>query len=76
MVAGGLNENNDVLASTALFDPVENVWPTTSDLPTPRFSHTSVLLSDGRVLNVGGADASFQLIPSVDAYDPSTSEWS
>ena len=71
-----MNEDNSVLSSTELFDPVENVWSTGSDLLTPRFSHTSALLSDDRVLIVGGADDSYQLISSADVYDPSTAEWS
>lgn len=44
-----------VIASVDVYDPATNAWETAHDLPTPRFSHTALLLHNGRVLVLGGA---------------------
>jgi len=41
-----------------------------------RARHTAVLLTDGRVLVVGGEDANGEPLDSTEIYDPSVREWS
>src|SRR6266550_4422657 len=55
-------------------------WEFTGSLHTPRYYHTATLLSDGRLLVIGGATNSPQTFPdpgtpSVEAYDPATGTW-
>src|SRR6266700_2818024 len=55
-------------------------WEFTGSLHTPRYYHTATLLSDGRVLVIGGATNSPETFPdpgtpSVEAYDPATGTW-
>jgi N-acetylneuraminic acid mutarotase len=46
------------LNSSELYDPDTGKWSFTDNLNTPRSSHRAILLSDGKVLLVGGFDGS------------------
>src|SRR5437762_813454 len=55
-------------------------WEFTGNLHTPRYYHTATMLSDGRLLVIGGATTGPQTFPdpgtpSVEAYDPATGTW-
>jgi N-acetylneuraminic acid mutarotase len=58
------------LASAELYDPATQQWTATADMGTARVNHTMTLLSDGRVLVVGGGDATDAR--SAELYDPGT----
>lgn len=54
-------------------DPVR--WRTVGFLESPRFGHSATLLSDGRVLVLGGENLDGDEIRAAELYDPSTEEW-
>jgi len=72
------------IASAELYDPKTGRWSSAGSLSVPRFAHTATLLSNGRVLIVGGnsavPNASFPdgagALSSAELYDPRTNTWS
>ncbi len=62
--AGGAVAHPDPTASRA-----------TSPLAEGRSHHTATLLTDGRVVVVGGETSSAEPIASIEAFDPSTESW-
>jgi WD40 repeat protein len=68
LVTGGLDSNNQALASAELFDPTTDTFtPTTGAMETIRSGHTATLLSDGTVLVAGGSGGT-----TAELYDPTT----
>ena len=59
------------LASAEIYDPSSGTWSGTGGMATGRVQHTATLLSDGRVLVVGGVSNR-----ATEIYDPSTENWS
>ena len=51
-------------------------WTFTGSMHDARTLHTATLLLDGRVLVVGGQDASGNSLHSAELYDPNTGNWS
>jgi hypothetical protein len=77
LVAGGGNINNynaSLFASAELYDPATGTWTTTGSLATARVIHTSTLLSNGKVLIVGG-NGPPNYLASAELYDPTTGTW-
>jgi N-acetylneuraminic acid mutarotase len=64
------------LSSAELYDPATGVWIQTGALSVARYAHTTTLLSDGRVLVVGGAvnDAGTST-RSAEIYNPISGTW-
>jgi hypothetical protein len=74
LVAGGCTTDGCDLGSAGgataeLYDPVRGTFGPTGDLTVSRDSHQAVLLSDGRVLLIGGWGAT-SVLSSTDVYDP------
>jgi N-acetylneuraminic acid mutarotase len=63
--------------SAEIFDPVAKSWSLVADMPEARSGHTATLLSDGRVLVVGGTGGIEErpTIPGPELYDPVTNTW-
>jgi hypothetical protein len=55
LVAGGYDNQGNVLASAELYDPATQTFSATGNMQSPRFRHTATLLNDGTVLIAGGA---------------------
>jgi hypothetical protein len=62
-------------AAAQLFDPATGTFTSTGTLGTPRGGHGAALLSDGRVLVVGGYNNTDNYA-SAELYDPGTGEFS
>ena len=78
LVVGG-NDNDNILDSAELYDPVTGMWSVTGRLNKPRTGHTTTLLLDGSVLVVAGDTSnapSFGPGGTAELYDPSTGTWS
>jgi trimeric autotransporter adhesin len=64
------------LADAFLYDPTSDAWSAAAPMLGPRYSQTATLLTSGRVLVVGGDDATgFFNLPTAELYDPSTNTW-
>ena len=78
LVAGGVDNADEALATAEIYDPIKRAWRYTGSFEGPRFYHAATRLADGRVLVVGGSSDDFFLtaIGGATVYDPGTGTWS
>ena len=60
------------LRSAEIYDPDTNTWSHAAPMSIARSEHAAALLSDGRVIVVGGASGNDS---SAEIYDPATNRW-
>jgi hypothetical protein len=74
LIAGGVGEGFQALASAELYDHSTRTFASTGSMITPRYLHSATLLADGRVLIAGGTqDVNHgSSVFTVEIYDPST----
>jgi hypothetical protein len=77
LVVGGKSDNR-LLASAELYDPTSGTFTLTGSLSAVRYKHAAVLLTDGTVLVMGGANErdEFGRYRSAERYDPATGTFS
>ena len=77
LAAGGF----DLMSSTGftnvaeLYDPSTGKWTVTGSMNNARYFHTSSVLSNGKVLIVGGYNYNYTTFNGAELYDPSTGTW-
>lgn len=87
LVAGGVESSTadpgTVLASAELYDPATNTWMPAAPMPSARANQSAILLSDHRVLVIGGLDRIFDIssspttgLSTAELFDPATDSWS
>lgn len=75
-IAGGSNDNQ-ILDSAELYNPVTGIFSVTGSMTTPRVGARAVLLNDGRVLVTGGMAVDLKSphwapLKTAELYDPHT----
>jgi hypothetical protein len=71
LVTGGLDNNNQAIATAELFDPISGTFMATKgNMKTPRAHHAATLLNDGTVLLTGGVDGSGTPLASAELFNP------
>jgi uncharacterized protein (TIGR03437 family) len=79
LAAGGSSAAfRPMLQNTAeLYDPATNTWTLTGEMTTPRVTHSTTLMANGRVLVSGGSsDGNTIVLAQCELYDPATGRWS
>ncbi len=85
LVAGGFAVPfpSSSLTTMELYDPTTNSWSAAAPMIGSRTGHTATLLTDGRVLVVGGLSIALReggffpsRAPSAEIYDPVSNRWS
>jgi len=74
--AGGVDNNNNLLASAELFSTSSGTWTLTGSMAAARQVFTAVLLKSGKVLVAGGLGAGNAILAAAELYDPTTGTWS
>lgn len=77
LIAGGQFSSGGVsiegtTAGAELYDPSTGAFAPTGSMATPRDTFTATMLSNGKVLVVGGGDGSGQAVATAELYDPVT----
>ena len=72
LIAGGQTSGAESVSKTDIFDPATNMFSAGPELSTPRQGLTAHVLTNGKVVLIGGA-AYGSSTNSVDVYDPVTS---
>jgi N-acetylneuraminic acid mutarotase len=77
VVGGGRQDTYDVsMADVWRYFPDIDVWRTAGSLAVSRLGQSTVVLTDGRVMVVGGSDPSGGVLVSSEIYDPVSNTWS
>ena len=78
LVCGGFSVssgNSSYLDTCELYDPSREVFAPGPSLNVPRTGGTAIVLSDGRVVLIGGRSAPGQATVSTEIYDPGANTW-
>ena len=73
---GGVDNNNNLLASAEVYSPGPGKWALTGSMGEARELFPAVVLASGKVLVSGGLGASSTVLAGAELYDPTTGAWS
>ena len=76
ILAIGGRQGSGALAAAELYDPATETWAAAGNLAAPRTKHTATVLSDGRVLVVGGESSAVDFLATAELFDPVAGRWS
>ena len=77
LLTGGQGSRGEMIRSADIFDPASGKFQPTGDMVMARVKHAAALLSDGRVLIIGGtAVGGSERFSSTEIYDPRTGRFS
>ncbi len=76
LIAGGMDENNNLIATTEIYDPMNDSVSASGDMNIPRRDFRLTLLHNNKVLASGGIDKDGNPIATLEIFDPSTGKWS
>jgi N-acetylneuraminic acid mutarotase len=74
--AGGVDNNNNVLASAEVYSPGPGTWGLTGSMAEPREYFPAVVLTNGKVLVSGGLSTGSTVLAGAELYDPTSGTWS
>jgi hypothetical protein len=79
LVVGGMDDKGLDVASAELYEPVTNQWSSAGSMTTARFGQTATLFTSGinagKVLVMGGSNASNAALTNAELYDPANNTW-
>ncbi|MEM8933801.1 MAG: kelch repeat-containing protein, partial [Acidobacteriota bacterium] len=75
LMAGGVGTGGEILDEVQLYDPVDRTFETLAPMTVERSEHAAVTLHSGRILVIGGRNASGALA-QVERFDPISRRWS
>lgn len=73
--------NRAILASSEIYNPINNSWMPAADLSEARYAFNLVLLPNGHVLAIGGARnwdccwTEYSFVGELESYDPVQNQW-
>jgi len=73
---GGVDNNNNLLASAEVYNPGPGTWSLTGSMAQPREAFAAVVLANGKVLVSGGLGAGNTVLAAAELYDPTKGTWS
>ncbi len=80
LVAGGLDDGANFLASAELYDPIARTWTGTGAMNDSRIRHQAATITAGpqagKVLVSGGVTSGPIILASAELYDPVSGTWS
>ncbi len=75
LIAGGVDENGNIIGKTEIYNPISNTLINTGDMNIPRKDFRLTLLHNNNVLASGGIDKDGKVISTLELFDPLTGKW-
>lgn len=75
LIAGGVDENNNFIEDTFLYNPITDELVKAGKINVPRKDFRLTLLHNGKVLASGGVDKNGTLVSRLEIFDPANGQW-
>ena len=73
-VIGGVDTDNNALATVEVYNPAKDRWSSRTNMLTPRGFFATVVVN-GRIYVIGGYIGMWNVIPTVEEYIPAEDRW-